>query len=292
MRLFKNFCIGLALILSGFGGQAVAQSVTPGATNELCDKAWIYEIIHHLHRWELGDSDVQQAIKQKNFPVWIKPENPKLDLNDKSRFAKIIFPRLGFEVSVKKADYSIPELSTTVKSDKFKIVTVQRIETPEAPPQGCLVALCETQDLMDYLFRNRSKFDYPDKALLERLRKAVREEIEKSDKLKQIRDSHSEQIVHIAPLSPVANEIWAYLENGNLFIRFSSDIEMTNPAVWNNETLTARVYDIGEQVVLSRDEAPGSNRFLTRAEAGRILFNCMVFGQRVVLRPELPPKTK
>jgi hypothetical protein len=41
--------------------------------------------------------------------------------------------------------------------------------------------------------------------------------------------------------------------------------------------------------VLTHDEAPGSNRFLTRHQVGRALFNCDVLGQRVVVPSRPPP---
>ena len=50
-----------------------------------------------------------------------------------------------------------------------------------------------------------------------------------------------------------------------------------------------RVFDLDQQVVLTHDEAPGSNRFLPRHQAGRALFNCDVLGQRVVVTSRPPP---
>jgi hypothetical protein len=83
----------------------------------------------------------------------------------------------------------------------------------------------------------------------------------------------------------VANEIWAFWEAGRKLFLFSSDIDLANPAVWQHETLMARQYDLDQQVVVSHEEAPGSNRFLTRNEVSRALFNCLLFGQRLSVKP-------
>ncbi len=94
-----------------------------------------------------------------------------------------------------------------------------------------------------------------------------------------------EQIAYVAPLSPVGNDVWVFWENRKLLICFSSDIDLTNPAVWDNEKLMVHVYDPYDQMVISLDEASGSNRFMTRNQLGRALYNCIILGQRVVVTP-------
>jgi hypothetical protein len=70
-----------------------------------------------------------------------------------------------------------------------------------------------------------------------------------------------------------------------MLIRFASDIDLANPTVWEHEELAVRTYDIDRQVVVSLDEAAGSNAFLTRGQVGRVLYNCMVLGRRIELQP-------
>jgi hypothetical protein len=38
-------------------------------------------------------------------------------------------------------------------------------------------------------------------------------------------------------------------------------------------------------MVISLEEAAGSNRFMTRSQIGRALYNCIVLGQRVAVTP-------
>ena len=140
------------------------------------------------------------------------------------------------------------------------------------------------KEMRDYLFRTRNQRDYPDAALVERLRVAVREQAVEEGILPANAPT-AEHVVHLAPLSPVANEVWVFWEAGRKLLYFASDIDLANPAVWQHQTLAARIFDLDEQVVVSHEEAPGSNRFLTRYQVGRALYNCIVLGQRVTVPP-------
>jgi hypothetical protein len=48
-------------------------------------------------------------------------------------------------------------------------------------------------------------------------------------------------------------------------------------------------FDLDQQVVVSHEEALGSNRFLTRYQVSRTLFNCLIFGQRITVSPYVAP---
>jgi hypothetical protein len=45
------------------------------------------------------------------------------------------------------------------------------------------------------------------------------------------------------------------------------------------------VYDLAKDVVVSLDEVEGSHAYITRDWAARAVFNCIVFGQRLVITP-------
>jgi uncharacterized protein (DUF779 family) len=94
-----------------------------------------------------------------------------------------------------------------------------------------------------------------------------------------------EQVVYLAPLSPVGNDAWVFWENQKLLIRFTSDIDLSNPTVWEHEQMRVQVYNTYSQMVISLEEAAGSNRFMTRSQIGRALYNCIVLGQRVAVTP-------
>jgi hypothetical protein len=254
---------------------------------ELLQQSYLFEVVRHLYRWHLDESEVERIIGAKRFVFWVRRLEAKLDPGDHSELAEILLPQLHLSVKVKKADYRIEEMGTEVKSQAFKITQVTRGQTPARLPRAGAVVDVDMKEMRDYLFRTRNQHDYPDAALVERLRAALREQAAK-ESIVVTNVSAGELIVHLAPLSPVANETWVFWEAGRKLFHFASDIDLANPAVWQHQTLMVRIYDLDEQVVVSHEEAPGSNRFLTRYQVSRALFNCLVFGQRITVPPYTP----
>jgi len=227
---------------------------------------------------------VEKLVGAKRFVFWVQRLEARHDPGDRSVLSEIFLPQLGLTIRVKKADYTIEEMGTVVKSQNFRITRITRGPELTRAPGACAVVEVDMKEMRDYLFRTRNQRDYPDAALVERLRVAVREQAVKEGILRANAPT-AEQVVHLAPLSPVANEVWVFWEAGRKLLYFASDIDLANPAVWQNQTLAARIFDLDEQVVVSHEEAPGSNRFLTRYQVGRALYNCIVLGQRVTVPP-------
>ena len=260
---------------------AEAAAVAPPA--EVLEPTFLYEITRHLYRWYMDESDVEKQAGELDFPFWVRRADAPLDPDDRSATATILLPRMGIEVKVKKADYAIEELGLAVKSKGFRIVNVARVPVPAAPPPGAAVVPVAYAAMKDYLFRTRTQAEFPDEAMFERLRVALREHLG----LDPGKREAGEQVVHVAPLSPVANELWVFNENHKLLIRFSSDVDLENPETWAHQVLGVRTYDVLTQTVVSLDEAAGSNAFLTRDQIGRALFNCVVLGRRIaVVNPD------
>jgi hypothetical protein len=237
------------------------------------DEAFTREVIRHLYRWYLDEADVDAQAGKAEMPVWTRAVERKLDAGDHSRFAEMVFPSLGVKVALKKTDYRVEELGLDVKSRSYRIINVVR-ERPADDARGYEVTRLKLPALREYLFETRNQREYPDAALAQRLRQAVRT---------QLGHQKGEHICHVGPLSPVSNELWVFWENARMLVRFSSDLDLSNPSVWRQENLTVRTFDIDRQVVLSFSEAPGSNAFLTRHQIGRVLYNCIVLGQRQTL---------
>ena len=260
---------------------AEAAAVAPPA--EVLEPTFLYEITRHLYRWYMDESDVEKQSGEPDFPFWVRRADAPLDPGDRSALATILLPRMGIEVKVKKADYAIEELGLAVKSKGFRIVNVARVPVPAAPPPGAAVAAVEYAAMKDYLFRTRTQAEFPDEAMFERLRVALREHFGLDPGQREA----GRFVVHVAPLSPVANELWVFLESRKLLVRFASDVDLENPEMWKHQTLGVRTYDVLTQTVVSLDEAAGSNAFLTRDQIGRALFNCVVLGRRIeVVNPE------
>jgi hypothetical protein len=187
---------------------------------------------------------------------------------------------LQSRVLLKRPDYSIEETGVRVYSDRYKMLRIERNETDDPVPASAKVVTLDMQEMREFLFRTRSQAEFPGEALTLRLRKALRAQM-----LSGSEKPTTTQTVYIAPLSPVANECWVYWENQKLLIRFSSDIDLTNVEFWQHEKVVVNTWDTLNQVIVSPDEAPGSNVYKTRDQIGRALYNCLVLGKREDLAP-------
>ncbi len=284
MSRWTGWMLALGMLAAVAGAQeAPPAAALGGVPAELLEPAFHYEVTRHLYRWYMDEADVERDSDAKFFAVWVRRDDVKLDEGDRSELATILLPMLGIEVKVKKADYAIEELGIEVKSKGFRIANVGRVPVPAEPPPGTEVVEIDPAAMREYLFRTRQQAEFPDAAMGTRLREALREHLE----LDPGERAAGEQVVHLAPLSPVANELWVFWENRKMLIRFASDIDLEHPEMWQHRKLGIRTYDIFNQTVVSLGEAAGSNAFLTRDQVGRALYNCMVLGKRiVVVNPE------
>ena len=263
---------------------AVPAVAAPDA--QLLDSAWLSQVVLHLYRWYMDETDVDDLVGIENFTFWVKPLEVKTDPDDDSRYAEIILPLVGFQTRVKKADYTVEELGVDIQSDGYRIVSVSRIPVPETMPPDCTLVEIDYQQMREYLFRMRDQAQYPDEEMRNYLRPALMHHLGLNPAQRQA----GEQIIHMAPLSPVANELWVFWENGKMLFHFASDIDLENPKMWEHQTLGIRTYDIEKQTVVSLNEVPGSNEFMTRDQVGRALYNCIIIGQRLsTVNPSVDP---
>jgi hypothetical protein len=263
------------------------------ASAEWAKKDYLFEVVRHLYRWYLDERDLEKVVGKQNIAFWVRELQPTLDPGDKSRFGEIVMPDMNVKVTVKRPDYSIEELGLLVRGDTFKIINVSSSHLP-ADAAGYTVVTTSYQAMRDYAHRTRTQTRFAEENLLVRMRLSARrhfldyfesrqkddsEAASKLDELKQ-----QSQIVHLAPLSDVANEAWIFWETGRLLIRFSSDIDLENPAFLEHDALAVELFNIDEQTVVSLDEVAGSNAYITRDQVGRVLFNCIVLGKRLTLQ--------
>ena len=274
----------LALLLSSCrtapppkAGNAVA------VPEELLRTSYIFEVVRYLYHWHLDESDLDRLEGEPQLVVWVRPLEPKLDPGDRSLEAELVLPQLQLTAKVKKEDYAIPELGIVDKSSNFRVTRITRDQVPAHATRGWAIVRVDMQEVRDYLFRTRDQHEYPDQALVEHLRQALRKEASTPGIL-TTNTVRGDQVVYLAPLSPVANDTWVFWEAGRKLFYIASDVDLADPAVWENEALLIHVFDLDEQVVGSHEEAPGSNRFMTRDQVSRALFNCVVLGQRIIVR--------
>lgn len=258
---------------------ALAARGDPAAAvpEELVRAEYLYALTQHLYRWHMDEADVEREAGAKKLTFWIRRLEAELDEGDRSELAEVALPQLGIAARVKKSDYVVEELGVEIKSGGFRIVNVQRPEMPEEAPPGTVEVEVDYREMKEHLFRTRGQAKYPDEAMRKRLRRAARAHLG----LEPDARGAGKGAVYVAPLSPVANEVWAFAEEPKVLARFSADVDLENPAVWEHQTLTVDVYEIMKQTVVSMEEAAGSNEYLTRDQVGRALFNCVVLGRRL-----------
>ena len=256
---------------------------------ELVETRMLGEVARYLYRWYVDEADIEQASTFPDLILWVGLSTPALDPGDKSVFATIHLPRSGISVQLKKADYFIEETKTAVKSTGFKITSVSRGEVPPTLPAGYVEVRFDMDKLKDHLFATRHQLDFPQDILIKRLKAVFVDELTR-EKTPVVDDPAVDQTVYVGSLSPLANDLWAYWENKKWLVHCTSDIDLANPAVWAQEHVMIRRYDTLTQVVVSMDEAAGSNRFMTRDQIGRVLYNCVVLGKRIQIpAPSSPP---
>lgn len=276
----RTLLVALLLLASA---PARAETNAPAAATldalaPLREPEYMHQVLRHLYRWILDENDIDKLPQTGPVQFWIHRLNPKLDAGDKSLFAEMILPLLQIRVTLKDTDYTIEELDIHVNSSNYKVMNIERLAPPDAPPAGWEVVTLEMKEIRDYLLRTRDQRDYPDKELSRRMGQAVIEQHNDFPEAAKAR----EQILFWSPLSPVANEVWAFWETAGKLLHFSSDIDMANPAVWDHDELSTDIFDVDSQILVSHNEAPGSGRFMTRDQIGRILYNCIVLGEKRV----------
>jgi hypothetical protein len=247
--------------------------------------AYISEIVRHLYRWHMDETMLGNVDDNGTLEVWGRRLHPPLDAGDRSEFYEVLIPDLLYRMQMKKADYTISELGLHVTNHNFKIVSAERLEARPALPADAEQVLFPQQQILDYLFRTRNEKTYPSEALLDRMEAAVTAELPTV-----VSNSFATaQTIYLAPISPVGNDLWLFWETQRMLIKFSSDADLQSETYWSNKKLGVRFYDLDKNVVVSLSEVAGSNAFVTRDWAARVLFNCLVHGKKMVLEP-LPVK--
>jgi hypothetical protein len=287
---------GFVLLLALAGLLPACRTTTPSTPPsqadllELTQTSYLQMVMRYLYRWQLDHSEFEHLVSHKNIVFWVRPLQLKLDPGDHSKFADLLLPQLNITLRVKKADYTIAETGEVVTSKGFKIVRVSRGEVPWyrglpwVQPRGSSVATLDSKDTLDYLFQKRFQIDLFDPEVAQHLLDVAREQAAKEG-LSNSNVLNGQQLICIAPPSPVANETWVLWEIRRKLFYIASDIDLTNPAVWKYQNLTIRTFDLVKQVVVSHEEVSGSNFYMTRHHLSKVLFNCIVLGQRINFSP-------
>ena len=280
-------CLVGALALAGCmsSSNSTRNNTAPSAAaalTPLLEKQFVLDVVQYVYRWHFDQSYILEAGTLDRLEVWARPLHPRLDAGDRSQFAELWIPAVNTRVELKRSDYMIPEMNLAVVDHSFKVKRVTRQLRPPASRSSYQEARYARAEVQNYLFAARTNRVPVSDALRTAARKLVFEYLNKAHPAPFTED----QILHVAPVSPVCNDLWAFWETGRKVMLFSADMDLSNPGFAQLSQLRLEVIDLDKDVVASTREVPGSNAFVTKDWVGRLFFNCILYGERVVRTPE------
>jgi len=272
----------LVLFLALGAGAAAGRAAPPDVDPRLRDEPFLYEVLRYTYQWYLDDRFFVATADKTSFEVWIRPIQPHApDAGDASKYAEIWLPDVGLQLRLKLADYDIPELKRRVHSDGYRITRAAPLDQAPKPREDYVVVTLARDQARQYLFDARNKPQVPDPALRQRLLAAVREVAKKNPPA----DPQKPQVFFLSTVSPVSGDLWVLWLNSRCAIRFGGELGADQPDLLAHLPLQTQVFDFRRQVVASLLETEGSTGFITKDWAGRILFQCLVQGERVEVAP-------
>ena len=295
MKRISMFACAVAILLGAVAAPCRAVAADPPAA--VMEEPFLAEVALHLYAWYLDEKDFDPGRLGDGNTLVFRVRRPEVraDEGDESEWADIRIPQLNLGVTVKRPDYAIEELGAEVRSPNFRIVNVYRLEPDDCAfpeEEDWRTVEGDLQRMQDGLRDSPARGTFPDAALTERLYRACCRQMEIDPDAREVGD----HVFHIAPMSPVANEVWVFAENRNLFLHFTSDSDIESPELWAGQQLQVRVIDAANNTVVSMEEMPGSNVYVTRDQIGRLLYNCIVFGKRILVvtpdDPEAPEEVR
>lgn len=263
---------------------AATESLNPPAA--VLDPEYLEDLAVFLYWWYLDEEDLDLG-DRKWFVFRVRRLRPEADEADHSEWAEIRLPAFKLGVVVKRPDYVIEETGDAVKGKMFRIVNLFRLDGTEGGEQetdGWQRVDLSLPDMLEEIYARYEHRRFPDAELTERLHRACRRAMNLDVNGREAGD----QVMHIAPLSDVANEAWVYLENQCLLLQFTTDREIEEPGGDpDGADMRVRGYDLIEDTITTPEEIPGTTQYMTMDQAGRALYNCLVLGKRlIVLNPE------
>jgi hypothetical protein len=244
---------------------------------ELGGEPAFFELARYLYRWYLDENDFAGLKSQGTPQLWLRRVRAEADTDDNSRYLEALLPSIGVGVRLKKADYRIAELNLAVKSGGYRIVRVSREAHPPVAQLGddAVIGL-DLGALGERLFKTRLEREEVVPSLRTYIECSVSRQ---ADEIDATRRSQSKTL-HVAPVQAIDNEVWVFWEEGKRLFRFSSDLDLARADPQTYELMAVDIYDTLAQTVVSFDERPGDNRFVTRDQVGRALYNCVVLGRK------------
>ncbi len=276
-RITAVLCLAL---LVGF---RAAHAAAPVVDDRLRDPQFQFEVLRYVYLWYLDDRFFAATADAASFELWIRPiEARSPDAADKSLHAEMWIPAAQIQLQLKLADYPVPELKRQVRSPGFRIVRAAPLPTAPRPRGDYVVFTLDRQKISEFFRDTRSRPQVPDAALRERLLAAMRETV----KLHPPADPTVPQVFFLSTVSPVSGDLWILWVNEKTAIRFGGEFGADQPDLLSLLPLQTQLFDLRTDVVASLLETQGSTGYITKDWTGRILYQCLVLGERVDVSPE------
>ena len=237
--------------------------------------------LHYIYYWFLDSAHFFEQDQDKDLEFMVKQTDYAKDSGSHSVRYEVIIPDLNLGIDLVRANYRIEELGLPVTNDSFKIVAVYPNLREPGTNEGFAVRILEENRVFSELLKQRNTKSPPPARMMQKLRKSL-------NTLAQLELGHvtdTSQTFYIGPLSQFSNDIWIFWETGKKLIRFSSATDFTTDGYWQLLPLFTKVYDLDTDVVTSLEEVSGSNAYITKSWAGRIMYNCIVDGVKLVVSP-------
>lgn len=240
------------------------------------------ELLRYIYRWHFDASElVQSAGDLAAIEIWHRALPIETDPGDDSRFWEYVIPLADVQVIAKQADYSIEHSDQRVRNASPRVIEVSYRGAEGLDRADFAVASYDFADTIALLNTDRHRTVFPDRPLLHAIARQAGAALLRRGTISSLQ-LEGEHTIYIAPLSPVVNEVWLFWTNFNCLLRFSSDADLNQAMNWNQMLQSAEVFDLPDSVIVVPGEVGPSNAYITKDFAGRVLFNCVILGERLV----------
>ena len=236
-------------------------------------------ILEYVYFWHLDPAHFFEEDQDTNIEILVKESSYSKDLDNKSIRYELIIPDLNLGIDLVKANYTIQELDLQITNSSFKVVAVNPDFREPVTNKEFKVKILSEANVMKRLFQSR----YRPAVLSGDVKTNIYNSLVKLSKLELGHPLKKEHIFYVGPLSDYSNDIWIFWETERKLVKFSSASDYTSKAYWQLLPVFVKIYDLDSDVVVSLSEVSGSNAYITKSFAGRIMFNCIVNGKKVII---------
>lgn len=277
----KALCLTLVLAILAPVRGATALPLDPALTN----REWLLDVLLYSYYWYLDDAFFAEKAENKDAELWVRSIEPRTrDADDRSRFGQVWLPGAKVLLTVKQADYQIPELNLHARTANYRVLRGS-FETAAPAPENAWKSVPFSWGEIAETFRSaRHQIHVPGPNTKQVVQTMLRREMQRAGV------TRGPQRFYIAARTTVASEVWVFWQNQRTIFQISGDMDITDRAAVGQLPLLIRQFNLANNVVASLLEAQASNAVISRDRASRVLFMCVARGQEIVLDPEAPPQ--